>query len=204
MTTPRTPTCASDAGPWCGPDTVADTVLAAKAAQPGARSWSFSRMGAMLGSITVPVVGLDQLTKLYIASHFPLYGTRVIIPNWLDLTYTLNPGAAFSLFATLPAAVREVLFLVLSCTAVIVLLVLLARRGASTASQVGFALILGGTIGNLIDRVIRGEVVDFIYFHHDSFNYPVFNVADSAITIGVAMVLLASYLSGRAANSAAT
>lgn len=203
MTTPRTPTCASDAGPWCGPDTVVDTVLAAKAAQPDARSWSFSRMGAMLGSITVPVVGLDQLTKLYIVSHFPLYGTRAIIPNWLDLTYTLNPGAAFSLFATLSAAVREVLFLVLSCAAVIVLLVLMARRSTSTALQVGFALILGGTIGNLIDRIIRGQVVDFIYFHHDSFNYPVFNVADSAITIGVAMVLLASYLSDRAAGRAA-
>jgi signal peptidase II len=180
---------------------VTDTVLAAKAAQPEAHSWSFTRMAAMLGSITVPVVGLDQLTKLYIASHFSLYGTRAIIPNWLDLTYTLNPGAAFSLFATMPAAVREVLFLVLSGTAVIVLLVLLARRSASTASQVGFALILGGTVGNLIDRIIRGQVVDFIYFHHDSFNYPVFNVADSAITIGVATVLLASYLSARAADS---
>jgi signal peptidase II len=183
---------------------VMDTVLATKAAHPGAHLWSFSRMGALLGSITAPVIGLDQLTKLYIISHFPLYETRALIPNWLDLTYTLNPGAAFSLFATMPAAAREIFFLVLSCTAAVVLLVLLARRSTSAVSQIGFALILGGTLGNLIDRVIRGRVVDFIYFHHDSFNYPVFNVADSAITIGVATVLLTSYLGGRAANRSDT
>jgi len=158
-------------------------------------SWSFNRMCAMLGAITAPIVGLDQLTKFYIASHFPLYATRSIIPNWLDLTYTLNPGAAFSLFATMPAMVREGFFLVLSCVATVVLLVLLGRRSTSATSGAGFALMLGGTLGNLIDRLVRGRVVDFIYFHHYSFSYPVFNVADSAITIGVATILLASFLS---------
>jgi len=161
-----------------------------------ALSWSFSRMCMMLGWITVPVVGLDQLTKFYIASRFPLYGTRSIISNWLDITYTLNPGAAFSLFATMPAAAREVLFLVLSCTAIIVLLGLLAQPNASIASRIGLALILGGTFGNLIDRLARGRVIDFIYFHHDSFSYPVFNLADSAITIGVATILLLSFVGG--------
>ena len=170
------------------------SVLATEAARASTFSCSFGRMCAMLGSITVPIVGLDQLTKLYIASHFPLYETRPIIPNWLDLTYTLNPGAAFSLFATMPAAAREVLFLVLSCTASVVLLVLMAGRSTSAMSRAGFALILGGTLGNLIDRLVRGRVVDFIYFHHDSFSYPVFNVADSAITIGVATILLVSFL----------
>ena len=171
------------------------SVLATEAARASTFSCSFGRMCAMLGSITVPIVGLDQLTKLYIASHFPLYATRSIIPNWLDLTYTLNPGAAFSLFATMPAAAREVFFLVLACTATVVLLVLLGRRSTSATSCAGFALILGGTLGNLIDRLVRGRVVDFIYFHHYSFSYPVFNIADSAITTGVATILLASFLS---------
>ena len=170
-------------------------VLATEAARTGRLSWSFSRMYAMLGSITVPVVGLDQLTKFYVASHLPLYRARAVIPNWLDLTYTLNPGAAFSLFATMPAAAREVLFLVLSCAATVVLLVLLARRSTSATSRVGFALILGGTLGNLTDRLVRGRVVDFIYLHHYSFSYPVFNVADSAITIGVVTILLVSFFS---------
>jgi signal peptidase II len=200
MTTLGTPTCANDAALWCGPDAAMGSVLATDVAATGTLSWSFSRLSAMLGTITMPVVALDQLTKLYIVSQFPLYGTRAIIPNWLDLTYTLNPGAAFSLFATMPAEVREVFFLVLSFIATVVLLVLLARRATSAGSRVGFALILGGTIGNLLDRLARGRVVDFIYFHHDSFSYPVFNVADSAITIGVATILLVSFLTGSSAD----
>ncbi len=64
----------------------------------------------------------------------------------------------------------------------------------SLASSISFALILGGTIGNLIDRLARSVVIDFIYFHHNSFSYPVFNVADSAITIGVAIILLFSVM----------
>jgi signal peptidase II len=155
----------------------------------------------MLGSITLPVVGLDQLTKFYVASHLRLYATRTIIPNWLDLTYTLNPGAAFSLFATMPAAAREVFFLALSFTAIVVLLVLIARGSAPASSHAGFALILGGTLGNLVDRLARGRVIDFIYFHHDAFSYPVFNIADSAITIGVATVLVVSFISGSARDS---
>jgi signal peptidase II len=164
----------------------------------GAASWSLKRLGLILGSITLPLVGLDQLTKYCIASHLPLYSTRILIPNWLDLTYTLNPGAAFSLFATMPASVREVFFLALSCAATVVLLALIARANTSSSSCAGFGLILGGTLGNLIDRIMRGRVVDFIYFHHDAFSYPVFNVADSAITVGVATILLVSVMGGTA------
>jgi len=177
------------------------SLQATEVARASTASWSFKRLSVMLGSITLPIVALDQLTKLYVASHLRLYAARTIIPNWLDLTYTLNPGAAFSLFATMPAAARGVFFLVLSCTAAVVLLVLIARDGTLGSSHAGFALILGGTLGNLIDRLARGRVVDFIYFHHDAFSYPVFNIADSAITIGVATVLVASFLGGTAADS---
>jgi signal peptidase II len=169
-----------------------DSVLATDVAGTGGASWSLRRLCVMLGLITMPVVGVDQLTKSYIASHVSLYRTHAIIPNWLDVTYTLNPGAAFSLFSNMPAAVREIFFLALSCIATVVLVVLLARGGTSLSSCAGFALILGGTLGNLIDRLVQGRVVDFIYFHHASFSYPVFNVADSAITIGVATILIAS------------
>jgi signal peptidase II len=165
--------------------------------------WSFGRMWAILGFITVPTLALDQLTKLFIVAHFPLYGMRPIIPNWLDFTYTLNPGAAFSLFATMPAAVRRAFFVVLSCVATVVLLVLLARRNTSLASSLGFALVLGGTLGNLIDRLMHGQVVDFIFFHHDWFNYPVFNVADSAITVGVGIIVAASFFGDRRRTSGA-
>jgi signal peptidase II len=152
------------------------------------------RFWMLLALVTMPVLALDQLSKLYISSHFRLYETVPLVPNWLDVTYTLNPGAAFSLFATMPPGFRSVFFIVLSIVAIIVLAVLLTRPGTSLASSISFALILGGTIGNLIDRLARSVVIDFIYFHHNSFSYPVFNVADSAITTGVAIILLFSVM----------
>ena len=150
---------------------------------------------APLAFVTAPVVALDQWSKLYVRAHFALYHTRPIVPGWLDLTYTLNPGAAFSLFATMPPGFRHVFFISLSIVATVVLVTLMARRTTTMLSSIAFALILGGTIGNLIDRIARGLVTDFIWFHHLSFSYPVFNLADSSITIGVGLILLLSWLS---------
>jgi signal peptidase II len=156
------------------------------------RSWA--TLWAPLVFVTAPVVALDQWSKLYVRVHFPLYHTRPIVPGWLDLTYTLNPGAAFSLFATMPPSFRHIFFISLSIIATIVLVTLMARRTTTMLSSIAFALILGGTIGNLIDRIARGLVTDFIWFHHLSFSYPVFNLADSSITIGVGLILLLSWL----------
>lgn len=155
----------------------------------------------MLAAVTAPVLAADQLSKIYVSSHFQLYQTFAVVPGWFDLTYTLNPGAAFSLFATMPAGFRAAFFVALSVVAIVVLVALLARRSTPASSGVAFALILGGTIGNLIDRIARGRVVDFIYFHHRSFSYPVFNIADSAITIGVAILLLFAVFEGSGAQA---
>lgn len=145
----------------------------------------------MLGMVTLPVLIADQLSKYLISTNLELYRSRIpLVPGWLDLTYTLNPGAAFSLFATMPATFRRFFFVILSFVAIVVLIWLILRRTTTFAYSLGFALILGGTIGNLIDRLMRGKVVDFIYFHHGWFSYPVFNIADSAITVGVLMILL--------------
>ncbi len=151
----------------------------------------------MLLFVTLPVLALDQISKHLISANFALYQTRPLINGWLDLTYTLNPGAAFSLFATMPQAFRRFFFVALSIVAIIVLVTMLARRTTPLSSALAFALILGGTIGNLIDRLTIGRVVDFIYFHHAWFSYPVFNLADSAITTGVAIILLFSFLESR-------
>jgi signal peptidase II len=159
-----------------------------------------ARLAPMLLLVALPVLLLDQVSKHLISSGFQLYQTHPLIPGWLDLTYTLNPGAAFSLFATMPAGFRHLFFVALSIAAIVVLVALLARRTTPMSSAIAFALILGGTIGNLIDRLSRGRVVDFIYFHHRSFNYPVFNLADSAITTGVAIILLLSFFAGSAHN----
>jgi signal peptidase II len=157
------------------------------------------RFGTMLSFVALPIFVLDQLVKLYIVRHFKLFEQIDLVPHWLAITYTLNSGAAFSLFATLPPAVRETMLDGLAAAAVVVLGVLLARGARPPIVSAAFALIMGGAAGNLLDRVIRGRVVDFIYVHYYAWSYPVFNIADSAITIGVAIILLHSMFSHDAA-----
>jgi signal peptidase II len=150
------------------------------------------RFGTMLGLVALPVFLLDQLTKLYIVRHFKLFEQIDLVPHWLAITYTLNSGAAFSLFATLPPAVRGLMLDGLAAAAVVVLGVLLARGTRPPVVSTAYALVMGGAAGNLLDRAVRGRVVDFIYVHYYSWSYPVFNIADSAITIGVAIILIHS------------
>jgi len=153
------------------------------------------RFGAMSGLIALPIFVLDQLVKLYIVRHFRLFEQIDLVPHWLAITYTLNSGAAFSMFATLGPAVRGLVLDGLAGGAMVVLGVLLARGTRPPLVSAAFALIMGGAAGNLLDRLLRGRVVDFIYVHYYSWSYPVFNIADSAITIGVAIILLHSLLS---------
>ena len=172
-----------------GPEVAAHAQVGASAAA------DWRRLGTMLGLVALPVFVLDQLAKLYIVRHLKLFEQIDLIPNWLAITYTLNPGAAFSLFATLPPTMRDLLLDGLAGAAVVVLGVLLARGARPTAISVAFALIMGGAAGNLYDRVVHGRVIDFIYVHYYSWSYPVFNLADSAITIGVAIILIHSVFS---------
>ncbi len=144
----------------------------------------------MLAAVAVPVLVADQASKLYVAAHLRLYASIPIVPHLLDLTYTRNPGAAFSLFTNLPAQFREGFLFTITAIAIIVLTVLLARAREVSWQTVGLALIMGGAFGNLIDRVGRGVVIDFIHVHYYGWSYPVFNLADSAITIGVAILLI--------------
>jgi len=146
----------------------------------------------LLGAITIPVILLDQATKLFVQGHMALYESIAIVPNYLDITYALNPGAAFSMLADAPAWVRKAFLLSMAIAAIIVLTVLIVKSERVSINSVAFALILGGAAGNLIDRAIRGRVIDFMRAHYYDLNYPVFNVADSAITIGVALIVLAS------------
>ncbi len=154
----------------------------------------------LIGAITIPIIVLDQATKLFVKSHMALYESIALVPNYLDITYTLNPGAAFSILADAPPWARLAFLLSMSCAAIIVLVVLLARSERVSINSVAFALILAGATGNLIDRATRGgRVIDFVRAHYYDLNYPVFNVADSAITIGVALIILGSLFGGDAA-----
>ena len=147
----------------------------------------------LLGAITIPVILLDQATKLFVQAHMALYESIAIIPNYLDITYTLNPGAAFSMLADAPPWVREAFLLTMACAAIVVLTVLILRATRISINSIAFALILGGAAGNLIDRALRGRVIDFMRAHYYDLNYPIFNVADSAISIGVVLIILVSF-----------
>ena len=143
-----------------------------------------------LGLVTIPIIALDQLSKYWVVAHIPQFETIAVVPHWLDLTYTLNPGAAFSLFSNLPPSLRAGFLVAISVIAIVALTILLIRNRGMSAQTIALAMILGGATGNLVDRIARGRVVDFIYAHYYRLSYPVFNLADSAITIGVGIILL--------------
>jgi signal peptidase II len=147
----------------------------------------------LVGLVTIPLLVLDQASKLYVRSHMTLYESIPIIRNFVDITYTRNAGAAFSMFTNLPPWFRGAFLFSLSIAAIVALLVLLTKSDRFTPTSIGFALILAGASGNLIDRAVRGEVVDFIRVHYYALNYPIFNVADSAISVGVTLILYAAF-----------
>ena len=155
------------------------------------------RWWAWLG-LSAGVIAADQLAKMaVIAALQP--GEQRVITEFFSFVLTFNTGAAFSFMRDVPGWPRY-LFSVVALAAAIVIVWLL-RRGGDRWYCAGLALILGGALGNLWDRVALGHVVDFVLFHWRDWNYPAFNIADSAITIGAAMLILDSI--GRRRDSAA-
>ncbi len=143
-------------------------------------------------TIAALVVALDRATKLWIISHIPSGQAIVIIPKVFRLTHVLNTGAAFSIFegSTSPNLVRNAL-IAFSVVAVVVVLVLIWKMGRSLSlTSFALALILGGAIGNLYDRIRFAYVVDFLEVHIVHYHWPDFNVADSAIVVGACLLLL--------------
>jgi len=171
-----------------------DEVAAATLAHATARN-RHSPFWVLIGLVALPVLIADQVTKLYVSRHLDLFESIPVITNWLDITYTRNSGAAFSMFAGLPGWFRGAFLATLSLAAIMVLIVLIARSDKVNVASFSFALILAGAAGNLIDRGLHGEVIDFIRVHYYDWNYPIFNVADSAITIGVTLLILGSFRS---------
>ena len=141
--------------------------------------------------VILAVVGLDQASKLWIVQHFALYESREVLPGFFNLTYLTNNGAAFSILAGQPALWRQTFFI--GAASVALVLILIVRRGYASQSgwyNLALALIAGGAIGNLIDRIRLGHVIDFLDFHVGASHWPAFNVADSAITVGVVLFIL--------------
>ena len=147
--------------------------------------------------LTVVMIVLDQITKWLILQHFS-YGERLNLLPVLDLTLAYNPGAAWSFLAA-ESGWQRWLFTGLSIAVSIALVVWLRRLKARSQGLLACALslILAGALGNVIDRIRFGHVIDFILVYWDEHAFPIFNVADSAITIGAAMLLLDALLETR-------
>jgi len=144
------------------------------------------------------VIALDQLTKIWVVKSFHLHESLEIIPNFFSLTYLTNKGAAFGFLAGVTAAWRHYFFLILASVALVLICIAWFRmRKDHRFYGPALALIAGGAIGNVIDRVRFGAVVDFLDFYVAGHHWPAFNVADSAITVGVALFLLANFLEER-------
>lgn len=142
--------------------------------------------------IVLLVVTADRLSKLWVRAHIPIGQARVILPGIFRITHVLNTGAAFSLFEDVrsPEAVRYALIGVAVVEIAVVLGFLFKTGRRLGLSTIAFALILGGALGNLYDRVRLHHVIDFLEVHIVHYHWPDFNVADSCIVVGACLLML--------------
>lgn len=149
-----------------------------------------SKIAARLILVSGSVVLFDQLTKFIIKMNFALHESIIVIANFFNITYILNPGGAFGFFATQTPGFRKFIFLFLSSVVALFVLWFYQRCAKEYVFlSYGLALIFGGAVGNLIDRFLYGKVVDFLDFYIRSAHWPAFNIADSAITVGMGILI---------------
>lgn len=141
--------------------------------------------------ITAIVVALDLYTKYLIQQAFK-YGEHLTINSFFDLVRYHNEGAAFSFLAN-AGGWQKWFFTGISIIAVVLITYLILKSLNNKLFCLGLALVLGGALGNLYDRITLGYVVDFLYFHYEQLAWPAFNVADSAICAGVGLLLIDSF-----------
>jgi signal peptidase II len=143
----------------------------------------------VLGWVVIILV-LDQLTKMIVDRTMSLHQSIPIIDGFFSLTYVRNTGAAFGIFAGSHEAFRLPFLILVSVLALGFVVVMLKRlRDEETGLITALSFIIGGAIGNLVDRVLYGEVIDFLDFYWSNYHWPAFNVADSCITVGVLITL---------------
>lgn len=151
------------------------------------RLYSRPRLAPWLGIAAVVVI-LDQLTKIWISQTFS-YGESQPVTSFFNLVLVYNKGAAFSFLAS-QGGWQRYFFTAVSVIASIVIVYLLKKHGDKTLFSWALAMILGGAVGNLIDRVAYGHVIDFLDFHAAGWHWPAFNIADCAIFIGAALFIV--------------
>ena len=141
--------------------------------------------------LPIVIVALDQLSKAIVRATLPLHANREIVPGFLDFTHVRNTGAAFGILNAVDFPLKTVVIAVIATTALIgVGLYAASLAHHQLVARIGLALIIGGAAGNLLDRIIAGSVVDFVDVYWQSHHFWAFNVADSAISVGVTMLIL--------------
>jgi signal peptidase II len=136
------------------------------------------------------VVALDRLTKWTIAHRLSMHDSITVIPGFFRIIHTENPGAAFGIFADSPSQWKIAMLIGFSIIALVIVSLLLWKNSHTlTSTGIGLSLILGGAIGNLWDRIVSRQVVDFLLFYVGRYQWPAFNVADSAIVVGAFLLV---------------
>jgi len=161
------------------------------------------KRGVMLSrwlGLSALVIVLDQLSKAWITSHFS-YGENLYVLGVFNLVLAHNTGAAFS-FLSDAGGVQRWLFSIIAIVASVWIVWLLRRHGTQPLFALALSMILGGALGNLIDRIAYGYVVDFLQFHWDEHYFPAFNLADSAITCGAFLLIIDSFRGKRHGTAA--
>lgn len=146
----------------------------------------------ILLAVSGSIVALDQLTKYIVLEKLYFGQSLSVIEGFFDLTHVRNPGAAFGLLARLDPMIRVPLFIAIPIVALVVIAVLFKKlENQAYLLALAFSLVIGGAIGNLIDRAVYGYVIDFLHFHWKNLaHFPAFNVADITICVGVGILIL--------------
>jgi signal peptidase II len=141
--------------------------------------------------VPVVIVVLDQITKWLVRTRVPLHNSLVFIPGLLDITHVRNTGAAYGFLDAVDFPGKSIVIALVALAALVAIAMYAATlTGRHVLPRLGVALIIGGAAGNLIDRLVMGSVVDFVDVYHGSWHFWAFNVADSAITVGVVLMIL--------------
>lgn len=145
----------------------------------------------MLALVAATTIILDQASKAYIMGTMRLHESIPIIPGFFSLTYIRNPGAAFGILASSSSGFRLLFFALTSLFALVLLGTIFFRlRHDDWVGQLSIAGILGGAVGNLLDRIRLGEVIDFLDCYVEGYHWPAFNIADAAISVGVFFLIV--------------
>lgn len=141
------------------------------------------------------ILVLDQVIKAWVKHTVPLYGSIPVIHGFFSITYVKNTGVAFGLFAGDASPVRILFFIFITIGALILIFFIFRKiKGNRVLVPLSLAMIMAGAIGNLVDRIRWGYVIDFLDFYWQPYHWPAFNIADSAITVGVFLLLIENLL----------